>query len=518
MGKRSIAIAIITMTVLGGFLSMKNINKDRKEAEYVVTETGMPTSYDPLDADSTQNLSVARMLYATPLEISLENELTSSVLEEFRYLPDSQEIFWKVKKDLKFSDGKTITTEDVAFSVSRMAFTRPKFPVLQNIVGLSEWLKTELPLKSYPKGIAVDGQTITIKLDKPLKHPLFRFCLELFSIIPKSCVDLKNNKVTCKRSPSSGPYTLETTDASFLVFKKRKEISDTSKPEQIKFTFIPAGKVRENLASISGSAVIAANEALMSDEDLSAINSEYPTKFLPAARMTLFLLNPKSENFMSQNCRLVFSKDVRSEYAKIQKSNPLESSLFTKIIPGYRKNEDLISNSSLKLSQEQEQQCRSQMKKSGIQWGYAAGEDHEHFVIAVNAVFKNYEITSAPKEFPSRKELYEAFNAGDIEIMTAGTGFWALDPIGDLKMLFTPNLHKILSHVSKDEKLQKLIGALDENESAAHLAVVNQYIYDQALFNVFSHVRRFYFSKDKTVMKEVPFAITSPAPWQVFNL
>ena len=177
MGKIKIGTAVLLLTVLGGAMTMKNFKDDQREAEYVVTETGLPTSYDPLDADSTQNLSVMRMLYATPLEISLENELTSSILEDFRYVSDSQEIVWKVKEGLKYSDGKQLTADDVAFSVSRMAFTRPKFPVLENIVGLSEWINEQTPLKSYPKGIVVRGQTITIKLNKNLKHPLFRFCL-----------------------------------------------------------------------------------------------------------------------------------------------------------------------------------------------------------------------------------------------------------------------------------------------------------------------------------------------------
>lgn len=48
----------------------------------------------------------------------------------------------------------------------------------------------------------------------------------------------------------------------------------------------------------------------------------------------------------------------------------------------------------------------------------------------------------------------------------ASSGFWALDPAGDIKMLFTPNMHKLLSPITEDEKLQKLLGQVDESVEA----------------------------------------------------
>ena len=72
--------------------------------EYVITETDKYTSLDPLDADLTHNLPVARMIYATPLEIDASDSMTSLVLESFSYDRGSQTITWVVKKGLKFSD------------------------------------------------------------------------------------------------------------------------------------------------------------------------------------------------------------------------------------------------------------------------------------------------------------------------------------------------------------------------------------------------------------------------------
>ena len=108
--------------------------------EYIITETDQPTSLDPLDADQTQNLPVARMIYATPLEIDASDAISSLVLEKFSYDKLTKTIHWKVKKDLKYSDGESMTVEDVAFSVLRMTYARPKFPVIDSIEGVSEWV------------------------------------------------------------------------------------------------------------------------------------------------------------------------------------------------------------------------------------------------------------------------------------------------------------------------------------------------------------------------------------------
>lgn len=117
---------------------------------------------------------------------------------------------------------------------------------------------------------------------------------------------------------------------------------------------------------------------------------------------------------------------------------------------------------------------------------------------------------------PTRKEFSDIFADNKVAFFNAGSGFWALDPSGDMKMLFTPNLHKPLKHISNDDKLQKLIGNLEQNSEA--YKEVNKYLYNDAKFNVYTHLRRFFVAKNKSLLGEVPFAITSPAPWQVFKV
>jgi ABC-type transport system substrate-binding protein len=155
-----------------GFLER---NRESSLSTFVITETTKYTSLDPLDGDSSQNLPVVRMLYATPLEILPDNTLGSQVLESFEYDRATKSIKWTVKTGLKYSDKTAITPEDVAFAVARMAFVRPGFPLLKFIKGLDVWLKIPTPLSTFPDGLRVNGNDITIQLTENYPHPLFRF-------------------------------------------------------------------------------------------------------------------------------------------------------------------------------------------------------------------------------------------------------------------------------------------------------------------------------------------------------
>lgn len=197
---------LITLA-LAGFMAPETMaGVTEREYRYIITETAGPNSFDPLDGDNTINLPVIRMIYATPLETGNNNQLSSRILESFKYEASKREIEWKVKSGLKYEDGTSIDAEDVAFAVARMAYTRPKFPILESIKGLNEWLQTNSPLKTLPKGITVSGSVVKIQFATEVDHPLFRFCLELFSVIPRKCVDIATNKITCKNIPESGPY------------------------------------------------------------------------------------------------------------------------------------------------------------------------------------------------------------------------------------------------------------------------------------------------------------------------
>lgn len=502
----------------------KSIYTDTTEFRYIITETGGPSSLDPLDGDQTQNLPIQRMIYATPVEVNSKGELQSKVLEDFKYDSVSKKLTWIVKSDVKFSDGSVITPEDIAFAVARMVFTRPKFPIIENIEGVDDWVKSPSPLNRLPSGIILTGNKIEIKFTKEVDHPLFRFSLEIFSIIPKKCVDLTTNKLTCTDVPTSGHYKIVEQTTTFIRFDRIQEnILGELAPKYIRFEFqVPKNVFTESFV-VDEHTVIQGNEIKLSLEELAVLKKNLKTAYLPSARIAVSILNPEVGAFKDPKCRLVFAEAYRKAFVELAtKGFKVESSVFTDVLPGYITSTQLSENSSHHLTPADRTKCIEQMKTEPPPWAIVKEEKGSIYSLIMEKVYGVLGI-EAPKPFvfETTDEERRAFDKNEIAMLGASTGFWALDPAGDIQMLFTPNMHKLLRFVTVDTTLQNLIKGLKKpNGEIDPVAFkkINQYIFDQGLFNVFANIRRFYASKDLDLIAELPISITSPAPWQVFRV
>jgi hypothetical protein len=101
------------------------------------------------------------------------------------------------------------------------------------------------------------------------------------------------------------------------------------------------------------------------------------------------------------------------------------------------------------------------------------------------------------------------------------TGFWALDPVGDIRMLFTPNLHEDLALVSSDPTLQKLLSELREvpegEATGITMKKINRHIYEQGVFNPIYQFRRLFAARSEAQLQDIPLAVQQPYPWQLFG-
>lgn len=319
----SLFVAVLMMTV--------GNSKSNDTKTYIITETSGPTSLDPLNADYTQNLPVARMIYATPIEVDHNDRLSSLVLDSFKYDPVGNKLDWIVKKEIFYSNNQPITPDDIAFSIARMVYKRPKFPVIEHIDGLSEWIKKPNALESLPKGIKVNGHNITISFTQNVKHPLFRFSLEVFSIIPKSCVNLQTNEMICSNNIASGRFNLESKTDTSIHFKRRPQFEDVS--SDITFKYLPIARVPESLKSLDNQTIVAGNESMYSEDAMRNLKEATKTLFMPASRFSILELNPDVGVFKDKLCRQIFADLLRKKYEIF--TGDKENSIFTKITTGY---------------------------------------------------------------------------------------------------------------------------------------------------------------------------------------
>lgn len=500
----------------GLFLNKGNMSTPTplKEVNFAISWVGGPSSWDPLDFDMANNIFAARMLYSTPVEATEDAELTSRVLTKYEVLNDGKEIQLTVKSDLKFEDGSPLNADDVAFAVARMAYVRPAFPVIESIVGLNEWRAQREPLKSYPKGIEVDGSKVTIHLARSETRPLFRLTLEIFSIIPRRCVDPLTNKLNCERPPESGPYKLAA--GSFgnggLTLTRREAISESYYPKKFNFQYIDSQRLREFLDANEGLPTVAfANDLDYPDAVLSEINANYATFPVAKSWHGMILLNPKRGPFDDLNCRRLFIQGFRQTFATLGLANhKQESSIFTALTPGYETADTLSTRGA------GPETCTLQGQT--LKW-VRRGSRSPDFKVAIEATCERLGMRC--EEIAAAGRPLAALLDSDVNLVSSSTGFWPADPLGDLQMLFTPNMHPAFNHITQDAELQTAIRAARAGDvgSAQALKDINRILFEKALYNVYTHHQYFYVApkSQSASLRKTSLGLTVPYPWQLFS-
>ncbi|MCB0361487.1 MAG: hypothetical protein KDD35_02120, partial [Bdellovibrionales bacterium] len=410
-----------------------------------------------------------------------------------------------------------IMPEDVVIAITRMARERPNFPVIKDIVGLSSWLNLDFPLESLPSGIEIEGHKISIKLTNAVGNPLFRFCLELFSIIPKKCIDLKNGAILCERIPVSGYYEIENETNKYIVFSSRAHsaIFGLKLPKRIMFSYSPLTTVLNDPTKLLKHHVVAAHEGMIKNSDIKRIASSLGIQKKPSSRFSVLVLNKKGRLFSNRILRLWFSEQFRKSFAKIESGRQIEASLFTKILPGYLSHAELIEPHKEALAKIKLEELN---QLTNLNWAARPDLDRGLFEIPLENLFSSIGVQlPKPKKFSSRAELSQAFLNGEIDLMYGSTGFWSLDPIGDLQMLFTPNLHQDLRDIANDPEVRSRLQALSADDAGIEpFEELNRYLFDDAAFSVFTHHARIYLQSKTSGQKPLPFGITSPPPWMLF--
>lgn len=224
---------------------------------------------------------------------------------------------------------------------------------------------------------------------------------------------------------------------------------------------------------------------------------------------------------MRSECRLLFAGELRKQYGILTNSTlQIEGSISPKIVTGYLPFS--LLDSDYQLSRQAKEECREIFQRHPIRWSIVANFRAHLFENAVKSTLESLgQSNFEPIVFQSFSEQQKSFVGGKIDLLRVASGVWPLDPFGDLQMLFTPNMHEMLQPLHDDSVLQALLGDLRLNlpssEKRKKAEELNRHLYREGIFNVLEHISRFYISQNGVIPSSLPTAITSPAPWQVFQ-
>lgn len=514
----------ITSLALVACVSMKVFAAgDSAVKRFVIPGGLLPNSVDPPHLDQFSNYFPSQMVYFPPLESDVEGRLQSHILSAFSY-NESQGVITLEMGHWTYSDHTPVEVKDVTLAIKRLVLERPLFPVVRFIDGLTQWSKGRSPLKSNPRGIEVTGSTIKIHLTQKVYHPLFRLNLTVFSVIPSKCVDLATGKLACTTPPSSGYYVRGTsTEPKWVKFVKRTDLPKSIAekiPDEVVFDY--DNKSPKEIIDEKGyDSVVWGYDLNYTPAEHAGFSKDFRVDRLPAAWFTGFVLNPRVKPFNDLGCRQWFAGTFREFFAKQELGVITPSaSIFTKIIPGYKSEQQLGPYPKLPLSAEKA--CIAQIQLKPFVYAIRSQStpplvDHALREMATAYHFKLDDAVQAP----SSHSGWPSYKRPDVALQLSNSGFWPLDPVGDIQMLLTPNLHEDYMDISTNLKVQSLLKdistALTPGVIKTQMEQLNQYLYDQAMFNIFSNQAYLYLSaKDHQLHHGATFSVTFPYPWQVF--
>ncbi len=506
-----------TLTVISYVaLQISNAEKGVMPVESLVFYNAIsapPDSFDPLDFDAANNVFLGRLLYATPLEFDSNGLLTSSVLDKFEYLAENKTLQFHLKSNLQYENGEPIRIEDVALAIQRMALSRPNFPVIEKISGLKGWLQQKYPLKGDLSGLHIDGDILTITFDEAVEHPLFRFALELFSIIPSSSIDLETAKLKGSRPPGSGYYKLVSGDLGQRKweFERRNDSQNLGMPQRIEMdvqswsdALSSAARRRPQFSVVAGFGDVYLDPSLSSEIE----KMNFKTVATPDAWHMVMKLNSENGGFQKLEARRTFITKLRLKLKEHYPKNvKLEESVFSKLLQGY------VDYSDGKGSPSPLDTLSKDIVKeafpSGLTW---VGQE-----MKLPAIDDSISETCFYFGIDCKKLVRSEAVGKHYDLFVGLTGFWSYDPYGDIKMLFTPNLHKQLQDIAKDQKVQSMLTDLNSPkvEEKSDLAKkLDKYLHDQYIYNVVAHFPFVFAYSDSSATGEgIPQSGTLPYPW-----
>lgn len=506
--KKSLLL-IIPLIIGSIFFETSRTKVDTLNFNYIITETAGPDSFDPLNADKTQNLTVMRMLYFTPFEVDRNNLLKSSVFEKYTYDSDLSTLILEKKNSLYFDDGNPIEMQDILLSILRMAYFKPDFPMIKDIVGIKHWSSAQKGLLTLPEGVELAGDKITIKFRKKMQNPMFRLCLELFSIVPSKCIDLTTGKFTCDIASSSGYFRIAKKSDKEIVFERRDLVSAGAESVNAKSITFKFKKFFEICgAKISENDIVAVSE-------LDYINSKCSLEdvhfhWMAASRFGVLRFNTKIELFNSAKHRNYFAELVRNQIDLMNIGLRSERSLLSPLLPGYLEKNEFSTNT---------ENFKESFKGRKIS---LVSEQAPVMPFIYKAILETAKLLEMDVEIVAKnknEEIVNEFLENRIAVIAGASGFWAQDPVGDISMWFTKNLHKTMTFVWADSELYSLLEDI-ENESVdskvtSRIQILNKHIYNSSVIAPLVHFRRLYITNSSTQNLNLPQAITSPAPWQI---
>lgn len=232
--KRYISSALAVFMIVGvlsgcGSSSKESADSNSKDSIVYGVSTSPSGIFNPLLTDSVYDDAVCEMVYSSLLSLDKDQKLKPSLASKYEVSDDQKTITFTLNKDVKWSDGKPLTSKDVAFTFTSMAskdYQGEYGDYVSKVKGASDYKDQKVDKVS---GIETpDDLTVKITLDQPSGAALTN--LGTIGIIPEHIWSSvpenkwKEAKDIMSKPVGSGPYVMTSfTEGQDVKFEANKD-------------------------------------------------------------------------------------------------------------------------------------------------------------------------------------------------------------------------------------------------------------------------------------------------------
>ncbi|MGN6551458.1 MAG: ABC transporter substrate-binding protein [Pararhizobium sp.] len=205
----------------------------------IVTFNNDVATLDPAIGYDWQNWSMIKSLFDGLMGYKPgTTELTPDLAESYKISDDGKTYTFKLRQGVKFHNGRTVTADDVKYSLDRTVDPKTKSPgasFYSNIVGYDAATSGKADNLSGVK--VIDPSTVEIDLSQPDAAFLHKMALNFSFVVPKEAVE-KYGADFGKHPVGTGAFKMaEWTLGQRLVFEKNPDYWQKGVPHLDKITF-----------------------------------------------------------------------------------------------------------------------------------------------------------------------------------------------------------------------------------------------------------------------------------------
>lgn len=182
-----------------------------------------PTTLDPHKTQDGDTLDVVQQVFEGLVKWGEDNSVQPNLAEKWEIDPAGTLYTFKLRPNVKFSNGRAMTADDVKWSFERAC--DPKFAsptagtYLSDIVGVRERLAGKATSVSGIK--VVDPATVTIQIDKTRPYFLGKLTYACAYVVAKEALpDPTATMTKPEQMIGTGPFVFDTIDTNRLVTLK----------------------------------------------------------------------------------------------------------------------------------------------------------------------------------------------------------------------------------------------------------------------------------------------------------